>query len=256
MTRPSRKSWLWLSAAGAVFLADIFLHLPVTDVCDALVKRFGFFTFDGFVRRGFIALGVACVCGAWASPARRRSAVGTATIVLAAVTIAAQMLIVLNAVEDVHYPQYALLMFLLGRGMANLEGAWLSTAALGAVDEGYQFVALPRGTPTYFDWNDVVLNAIGASFGVLALIMLSRADAERPLLSSRWMLAVMLLGLVGALVLAPPTLSPFFDVTPGGRRFHKMPASEGVAVVCLLWWGVRYLAKRSASGAGPTRPAM
>src|SRR5437588_12695583 len=28
MTRSRRGSWLWLSAAAAVFLADIFLHLP------------------------------------------------------------------------------------------------------------------------------------------------------------------------------------------------------------------------------------
>lgn len=256
MSPLTRPRWLWLSAAAAVFVADIVLHLPVTDFCDALVKHFGFFKFDGFVRNSFIALGLASAAGAWASPVRQRPAVGSAVIALAATVIVAQMLIVVNAIEDVHYPQYALLMILLGRGLVTIEGGWLGATALGAVDEWHQFVALPRGTPTYFDWNDVVLNAIGAAFGVIALIILWRGDADRPCVSSRLAVAATLLAVVLAFILGPPRMSPFFDVTPGGRRFHKMPASEAVAVVCLLWWGVRYLANRLASGAGPTRPTM
>src|SRR5207253_11469368 len=52
-----------------------------------------------------------------------------------------------------------------------------------------------------------------------------------------------------AVVLAPPFVSPFFEVTPGGRRFHKMAASEAIAVVALLWWGVRYLVGRASEAA-------
>ena len=63
-----RYSRAWLFVAAALFIADLFLHLPITDVCDALVKRYGFFPFDGFVRRGFEAIGAACLCGAWMSP--------------------------------------------------------------------------------------------------------------------------------------------------------------------------------------------
>jgi hypothetical protein len=255
MIRAAYRRRLWLIAAAVVFAADIFLHLPVSDFCDALVKRFGFFPFDGFVRRSFIVLGAVCAGFSWVSPARRRPPVSAAVLVLALTVVAAQMLIVLNAVEDVHYPQYALLMVLLGRGMATIEGAWLGTTMLGAVDEGHQFIALPRGTPTYFDWNDVVLNAIGASFGVLVLVIAWPTDADRPALSHRSAVVATLTAVVAALIVGPPHLSPFYDVTPGGRRFHNMPAFEAVAVVSLLWWGVRYLAGRLSSGAAPNRPA-
>ena len=165
-----------------------------------------------------------------------------------------QLLIVLNAIEDVHYPQYALLTYLLARGLPTAEGAWLGATTLGAVDEGYQFVALPRGTPTYFDWNDVVLNAIGSAFGILIAVMFARHGAEGTLVSRRRVLMVVAAGVVVAVLVAPPALSPFFDVTPGGRQFHKMAAWEGVAVVSALWWGVRYLVERTSPRAAPTLP--
>jgi hypothetical protein len=249
-----RVSWPWLAAAGAVFVADIFLHLPITDICDDLVKRFGFFTFDGVVRRGFVAFGFVFLCGAWIAPRRERAVVGAATVALMAVAVAAQLLIVLNAVEDVHYPQYALLSFLLARGLPTTEGAWIGATALGIVDEGYQFVALPRGRPTYFDWNDVVLNGIGAAFGALIVVRLLKATTEPTIISRKHMLTVAAAAIVVAVILAPPIMSPFFEVTPGGRHFHRMGGSEAIVVVSLLWWGVRYLVGR-ASAAGPTRPA-
>ena len=242
-----------LSAAAAVFAADLFLHLPVTDFCDMLVKRYGFFPFDGFVRRGFEMLGVACLCGAWVWPRRQRAVVGVAAIALMTVIGAAQMLIVLNAVEDVHYPQYALLTYVLARGLPTLEGAWLGGTILGALDEGYQFVALPRGTPGYFDWNDVVLNAIGSAFGIVIAVMFVRRCGAQELVSRRRALLIACAALGAAIVFAPPMVGPFFDVTPGGRRFHRMPAPEAIAVACALWYGVRYLAARARPVGSPNR---
>jgi hypothetical protein len=251
MTTRPRYSAAWLAAAAALFIADLFLHLPVTDVCDALVKRYGFFPFDGIVRRGFEAMGVACLGGAWIWPRRERAVVGLAAIVLTLVVVAAQMLIVLNGVEDVHYPQYALLAFVLARGLPTLEGAWLGATILGAADEGYQFVALPRGTPGYYDWNDVALNAIGSAFGVLIAVMFARRLVRVELLPRRWLLLIVSAALVAAIVAAPPVFRPFYDVTPGGRRFHNMAGWEALAVVAAVWWGVRYLVTRAVSRGAP-----
>src|SRR5205807_8972593 len=92
----------WLTAAAVVFVGDIFLHLPITDFCDALVKRFGFLPFDFAVRRGFLVIAVLCLGGVWVWPSGKRAAIGAATVVLMAVVVAAQMLIVLNGIEDVH----------------------------------------------------------------------------------------------------------------------------------------------------------
>jgi hypothetical protein len=248
-----RYSRAWLFVAAALFVADLFLHLPITDICDALVKRYGFFPFDGFVRRGFEAIGAACLCGAWMWPRGERTVAGIAALTLMATVVVAQMLIVLNGVEDVHYPQYALLTYVLARGLPTLEGAWLGGTILGALDEGYQFVALPRGTPGYFDWNDVVLNAIGSAFGIVIAVMFVRRCGARELVSRRQALLIACAALGAAMVLAPPMVGPFFDVTPGGRRFHRMPAPEAIAVACALWYGVRYLAARARPAGSPNR---
>jgi hypothetical protein len=255
MTNQRRYSTVWLAAAAVLFAADIFLHLPVTDFCDALVKKYGFFPFDGFVRRGFEAVGAVCLCGAWMSPKRERTVVGTAVLSLMAVVAAAQMLIVLNGIEDVHYPQYALLAYVLARGLPTLEGAWLGSTILGAADEGYQFVALPRGTPGYFDWNDVVLNAIGSAFGIVIAVMFVRRGGAQALFSRRRALLIVCAAVLAAVIFAPPIVRPFFDVTPGGRRFHRMPAWEGIAVASALWYGVRYLIARAGARGAPNFPA-
>jgi hypothetical protein len=251
MSKAERYSRAWLSVAAALFVADLFLHLPITDICDALVKKYGFFPFDGFVRRGFEAAGAVCLCGAWMSPRRGRTVIGVATLALMAIVGAAQMLIVLNGIEDVHYPQYALMTCVLARGLPTLEGAWIGGTILGAADEAYQFIALPRGTPGYFDWNDVVLNAVGSAFGMVIAVMFARRDGADDLFPRRRALLIACACVALAMILAPPVFRPFFDVTPGGRRFHRMPGWEAMAVVSTLWWGVRYLVARTRSEASP-----
>src|SRR5207253_11262005 len=105
----------------------------------------------------------------------------------------------------------------------------------GAVDEGYQFAALPRGTPTYYDWNDVVLNGIGAAFGAVIVLMLNRSSDRRSVVSWRAMAPVGLVACATALLVSPPTLSAFFTMTPGGRRFHQLASWEALPVLLLLW---------------------
>ena len=255
MTEGRRYSAAWLTAAAVLFIADIFLHLPISDVCDTLVKRYGFFPFDGLVRRGFEAAGGVCLCAAWLSPRRERTVVSTAAVALAIVVIAAQFLIVLNGVEDVHYPQYALLAYVAARGLPSLEAAWAGATLLGAVDEGYQYVALPRGTPAYYDWNDVVLNAIGSALGILIAVVWARRAVRTDLLPRRWLLLIVCAGITAAVIVAPPVFRPFFDVTPGGRRFHNMAGWEALTVVAGLWWGVRYFVTRAISRRAPNFPA-
>ena len=79
----------------------------------------------------------------------------------------AQALLVVAPIEFVHYAQYAIVTSLLARSGLPLEWSWLTSIALGAVDETRQRLFLPRGTPDYFDWNDVALNATGAALGLV-----------------------------------------------------------------------------------------
>jgi hypothetical protein len=241
----------WLLAAFVVFLADLFLHLPITDFLDGMVKRFGFLAYDSFMRRAFLVSGVGVLAVAIGRRAPRKGTIVAATGMLLATALAAQRVLLVAAVENIHYPQYALLTWLIARAGAPFESAFLLAAMLGAADEGYQYLALPRGTPQYFDWNDVVLNTMGAAFGIVALMAFSKDAIQPPLLSRRSFATVVLIGLVAAAVFSPPALSPFYSVTPGGRMFHRLSASEAALIAAVLWMGVRRLVTRQADSPTP-----
>jgi hypothetical protein len=251
-----RASWLWIAATAVVFLADIFLHLPITDFCDWLATRYGFTEYDHALRIGFVTLGACAFVTVWLWPSGHRRLVGLAMTFLVGLMLFAHKLIVVNAVESIHYPQYALLVLLLAPAVRDLEIAWIVATILGAIDEGYQATFLPRGAPDYFDWNDVVLNAIGAAIGVVIVLTFAKI-ARQPLRRSwhvRWAIAAAVI--VIALVLAPPTWSPFFEATPGGRLFRRLAASEGLAVLLIVYGMVLSVVRAGAYDRhSPYRPA-
>jgi hypothetical protein len=223
----------------------VFLHLPVTDFCDWLARVYGFTAYDSAVRAGFIALGAGAGIAIWLRPVPSRLTLGLAATVLLMLTAIAHRIIVVNAVESIHYPQYALIVWLLARAGTRLEAAWLTGTALGAIDEGHQAVFLPRGAPDYFDWNDVVLNGIGAAFGILFVVAFMRAADSRPIGRSaglRW--AIVITAIVIAGILSPPIWSPFFELTPGGREFHRLAASEAVVLLAGIHGIVMWVARR------------
>jgi hypothetical protein len=233
----------WLLAAAAAFAADLFLHLPVTDLFDAMSARLGFTVYDHLLEIMFALLGVAALAAVAVWRNRSRSLL-LATALLVAVTIPVERLLLVASVENIHYPQYALLAFLLGRGGFSTEASWLLATGLGVVDEGHQYLFLHRGTLSYLDWNDIVLNAIGAAFGVVALLCSRAPRGEARLCPTRTAAASAGLSLIAAGVAAPPVLSPFFETSPAGLRYHVLSASEGLLVISLLWLGVRQLLQR------------
>jgi VanZ like protein len=223
-------------AAGLLFLGDLRLHLPITDMCDALVRRFGFPAFDRGVRAGFVfaGLGIAAAALAWHTPrkSRKLAALGA----LAAAALIAHRVLLVSAIENIHYPQYALLAVLFAAGGLRRDSSWLIATALGALDEWYQHVVLPRGTPGYFDWNDVVLNAVGAAFGVVLLAIFRDNGRERPASADSWSARTApLAALVVILTAWPGSASPFYTTTEGGRMYHRLGAIEAIGIVALVW---------------------
>ena len=98
---------------------------------------------------------------------------------LAVVIALAQSLIVVNGIEAIHYPQYALMAWLLvrcGDGRSSVRG--LTATALGALDEIWQWQTLPRAVPGYLDWNDIVLNAVGRGPRRLVIVVRHAAGAR------------------------------------------------------------------------------
>ena len=235
----------WLAAAAAVFAADLFIHLPITDLCDVIAARLGISLYDRLAATGFSLLAVVTLIALARRRARGARFLAVAAAVLVGAAVIAQKTLLVSSIENIHYPQYALMAFLLGQGGLTAEVTWLVATALGVVDEAHQWLFMPRGTFKYLDWNDIFLNAIGAAFGVIVL-RLRAARAESAVVRARVGATVIGVGLAAALLVAPPT-APFFRTTPWGVRYHVLSAPEGIALVGLVWLGVRYVVRRSAA---------
>ncbi len=246
MSEGGRLSPAWLAAAFGLFALDIALHLPITDFFDFLAKRFGFFEYDAATQWVFLAIGVATLVALWWCPLHRRPVVRSGLIGVAAAMLLAKAFLLLNAIENIHYPQYALLMLAFARAGLPLEGAWLVSMALGVVDEGYQHMVLPRGTPQYLDANDIIFNGIGALIGAVMMLAWSNRPSEQPIVSWRAASRLTLLMLVLAALIAPPVRAAFYQWTPGGRRFHLLTPFEAAMIGGALWAGVRRLAARGS----------
>ena len=77
------------------------------------------------------------------------------------------LLFVIN-IEAIHFVQYAFLAILLFPVMKSCRNIMSLTILLGAMDELYQYLVLDTKAP-YYDFNDVLFDAIGAGLGLLFL---------------------------------------------------------------------------------------
>jgi len=216
-----------------------------------VADRLGWLVYNRSLTVASALLAIAVLVVTW----RRRQALPVSfwptTLGLVLLGVLAQQLLLVASIENIHYPQYALLALLLGRGGLPLETSWLVATGLGIVDEGYQYLVLRTGTPSYLDWNDIVLNAIGAGLGVVAVVWYWGARRESPLCTIRTAVVAALLCLAAALVIAPPHVVPFFAVTVMGRRYHVLSAAEGMAIMGPIWFGVRSFVRRSTQFTAP-----
>jgi hypothetical protein len=151
---------------------------------------------------------------------------------------------------------------LLAGGLAP-QSAWLAATLGGVLDETYQWLVIYAHVPnTYFDYNDIVLNALGAAWAVvLAAAAFGGAPPEVGRRRSPLAVALLSAALAVAVWLAPPRVvaidtfpywRPALARALTGFDYHVMPASEGLAAVLLVWIVVRVAtrAERGTAAAG------
>ena len=100
---------------------------------------------------------------------------------LAAVAVSYYYLVAVGS-ETIHYLQYALLVVPLYAFTASYRETFLWATLISLIDEGYQYWWLKRDWGIYFDFNDLVLNQVGA---LLGLVIIFSTVAAAPLVAER-----------------------------------------------------------------------
>lgn len=231
--RRSGAGFRALCGATAVLIAcgNLFLHKPVSDVCDALSARLGFPLYNRLalaaISGGFATLlALPLVAGLRRGRlAARRGAV--ALILLGASSVVAQRWLLVANVELIHFPQYAILAVLSGLAGASPAAAWVLASGAGVLDEVYQYLVVYAERPeAYLDFNDMLLNAIGAAWGVLVLLALGRRRGPAAFCLP---FAIGGLLLLPAAWIDPPRLDPLLTVARTGRPYRVLSLPEALA---------------------------
>lgn len=239
-----RQVW-WPWGAAALTLGNLVAHKPISDICDALFLRLGRPAYESVTMLaigGLSAAGAALLLRGLGSSAGVRSVLRSRILVaLGAVsmaTLCAQRWLLVSNIELIHLPQFGLVAILLLRGGASRVTAWTLASLAGVVDEVYQHLVIYRGVPhTYLDFNDMLLNAIGAAWAVLLWPRPPDAVAgQRGAQVGRWRLwaGAALTTWLLLLWVDPPAVNRLLSRAATGRSYRVLSASEAFAGFVLL----------------------
>jgi hypothetical protein len=179
------------------------------------------------------------------------------------VVVSYKLLIVFN-VEMIHYPQYAIPTVLIFALVMNYRKTVFWTTFIGALDEAYQALVIYRGNNSiYFDFNDIILNLVGAGIGVALIYTLTEMGGLRsegshksgrkfmlPVFSTAALILIAAIFLhrsglmqfypgaksVGALIdLSRKSASAGFWTVPAvGKLYHILTPTEGLLSIAAL----------------------
>lgn len=245
---PGRPRPMRLAGSLALTLtaANLIAHKPISDLCDTLFEQLGRATYE---TASLLAICALCAAGAIALCRGRlpgRSTWIALGLLATATTCAARWMLVSN-IELIHLPQFGLVAALLLWGGLSPLAAWAVASTAGILDEAYQHLVLYAATPhTYLDFNDMLLNAIGATWVTVAWTGRERQAAEtfhRPF----WVALALATWIILAWV-DPPTWSPLFGRATTGRLYRVLSAPEAFTGMVLLAALVSWTGSRAGSG--------
>lgn len=180
-----------------------------------------------------------------------RPALRNYSLLTLALVLMAWRFLTVNNSELIHFGQYAVTGFVLMAWTLSVTETLSAVLLLGGIDEAHQYAVLHANWGIPYDFNDVVLDFLGGSIGVLLCLLWLRArprEGAAPLLRpGTLLLAITVLG--GALLLLTnhavvyqdPSRSDylfaisrlpkqgfwFFDATWGPRTIHAIAPLEG-----------------------------
>lgn len=260
----SRAGWrraLLIFLAVALCAGNLVLHKPISDACDWVRAQWGFPRYD---LAALIAIplvsAVLVIPRLLRRPGPLRWPLSALILApLALITVASQRWLLVANIELIHFPQFGLLaVVLLAAGFSG-EAAWLLATLAGVVDETYQHLVIYSGRPdTYLDFNDMLLNGIGAAWGVLLFAAPAREPHPGPGFPRlRWPAPLLWVGglLLVGLFWDPPWSRPLLSSSAGGRLYRVLSPAEALAG-CALLWAMVVLAQRKNANSEVRRTTL
>lgn len=188
--------------------------------------------------------------------------------------ISYHMLIIHN-IEIIHFAQYAGMAILLFPLVKTISGTIFWSTILGTIDEAYQYFYLSPERTDYFDFNDIILDLLGAAIG-LSIIISHAKNLNNPI-PKRWYKSPIFLTIAGIIVstylLLKTSILQVYPIQEGNSnaillvkkmeldfwthikhlhvKFHIVQPLEGVIIISLLlvtYWIFDIIASKKLNG--------
>ena len=230
VTSAAGAAWHWGLAAATCFVAACLMHLQFSLwLVRPRETPWGLHAPADLVpiAAALGALALAIVVVVQIQRSARPRAFGAAWALWALAVVAIDRFLTYSANEYFHYPQYALLAWLISRALDPQRSRWIPgrvlfwTTLLGVVDEALQYLWITASYSHYFDFNDVIVNLVAAVAGVLVYYGAAARRAEtsarpRPPWIETTVAAILALVVSAALASGQLQLSPAGTLPPGG----------------------------------------
>jgi hypothetical protein len=263
------------------YFSIVSFHDEITDLAVKLRRGVGLDKYNEYFAYGFIAiLIITLIIFIYYSLKERQKLLKLSlmVIVLALTLVAFRFLMIYN-IEAIHFVEYMLLAMILLPVIRSYGETVFWVTILGILDELFQYRFL---TPNfeYFDFNDNILNLIGAGAGAV-MIYISGGNAVQirkmkwyrspAVLTGLGLLIIFIFLLIsGKMTINPPELpgsdtwfwlnrkkmpEEFWTIGYPGRNYHILRPTEGIFLMYLLFAGffgldkIRVNPQKSASSA-------
>lgn len=170
-------NWLTAHKTTNLIIAIIYyllIVLPHEQVGRAIVALFKTKS-RAYYQHTVLLIGVVALCAVVLflalkiknHPYRNRLLIGLATTI--AMMVVSFNLLLVHNVEIIHFVQYASFCFVVFPLFGNYNKTLFWCTLAGAIDEANQYLILAPKNTDYYDFNDVILNQLGAGMGLVIL---------------------------------------------------------------------------------------
>lgn len=256
-------------AGIAVYFSIVAFHDEITGLVIKLRNNVGRDQYNDYFAYGFLAhMIIVLIIMIYYSLRERQKLLKLSLVaVISALSLVSYRVLMTYNIEAIHFVEYMLLAMILMPVIRSYGETVFWVTILGILDELFQYRFL---TPNfeYFDFNDNILNLIGAGAGVVMIFILG-GDAVQ-LRKMKWyrspavitglglLIIFFILLISGKMTVNPPELpgsdtwfwlnrkkmpDEFWTTGYPGRNFHILRPMEGIILMYLLFAGFFILDK-------------